>query len=134
VLTLGVVLRPVLAAGSSGTVPGTPYGRLAQLGERCVRNAEVRSSILLPSTNLSQSTPAGAAPAQHGALTRIATTSTRREGGSRGSLPSDAEWTRLAAPARSRPAADPASDLWLGDRHDEPPFELSAQRVPILPV
>jgi hypothetical protein len=27
-------------------------GRLAQLGERCVRNAEVRSSILLPSTNL----------------------------------------------------------------------------------
>jgi hypothetical protein len=27
-------------------------GRLAQLGERRVRNAEVRSSILLPSTNL----------------------------------------------------------------------------------
>ena len=27
-------------------------GRLAQLGERCVRNAEVGSSILLPSTNL----------------------------------------------------------------------------------
>ena len=26
-------------------------GRLAQLGERRVRNAEVRSSILLPSTN-----------------------------------------------------------------------------------
>ena len=25
-------------------------GRLAQLGERCVRNAEVGSSILLPST------------------------------------------------------------------------------------
>ena len=28
-------------------------GRLAQLGERRVRNAEVRSSILLPSTNFS---------------------------------------------------------------------------------
>jgi hypothetical protein len=27
-------------------------GRLAQLGERRVRNAEARSSILLPSTNL----------------------------------------------------------------------------------
>ncbi len=26
-------------------------GRLAQLGERCVRNAEVRGSIPLPSTN-----------------------------------------------------------------------------------
>jgi hypothetical protein len=51
VLILEVVPRPVFAAGSSGTVPGTPYGRLAQLGERCVRNAEVRSSILLPSTN-----------------------------------------------------------------------------------
>jgi hypothetical protein len=30
----------------------TRRGRLAQLGERCVRNAEVGSSILLPSTNL----------------------------------------------------------------------------------
>src|SRR5687768_14113550 len=30
----------------------TTSGRLAQLGERCVRNAEVGSSILLPSTNL----------------------------------------------------------------------------------
>src|SRR5262249_13507442 len=38
----------------------TPYehidnnGRLAQLGERCVRNAEVGSSSLLPSTNFLQ--------------------------------------------------------------------------------
>src|SRR4051794_19121718 len=30
----------------------TTKGRLAQLGERCVRNAEVGSSSLLPSTNL----------------------------------------------------------------------------------
>jgi hypothetical protein len=30
---------------------GLKCGRLAQLGERRVRNAEARSSILLPSTN-----------------------------------------------------------------------------------
>jgi hypothetical protein len=32
----------------------THQGRLAQLGERSVRNAEVGSSILLPSTNFRQ--------------------------------------------------------------------------------
>ena len=36
-------------------------GRLAQLGERRVRNAEVRSSILLPSTNFPQQFPDSAA-------------------------------------------------------------------------
>ena len=35
-----------------GVIGADRVGRLAQLGERCVRNAEVRSSILLPSTNL----------------------------------------------------------------------------------
>ena len=33
------------------------HGRLAQLGERRVRNAEVRSSILLPSTNIRPARP-----------------------------------------------------------------------------
>jgi hypothetical protein len=56
-------IHPDPAAGQGGfTVLKSPFallligahtvGRLAQLGERCVRNAEVRSSILLPSTNL----------------------------------------------------------------------------------
>ena len=46
---------PVLSYESvTGRVSGRARrGRLAQLGERRVRNAEVRSSILLPSTNFS---------------------------------------------------------------------------------
>jgi hypothetical protein len=35
-----------------GVISTFHRGRLAQLGERRVRNAEARSSILLPSTNL----------------------------------------------------------------------------------
>src|SRR6188474_2933552 len=41
----------------------TRRGRLAQLGERCVRNAEVGSSILLPSTNLRSHRAIPGAPA-----------------------------------------------------------------------
>src|SRR6185437_670976 len=41
-----IVAAPVLRPAEEN-----PCGAVAQLGERCVRNAEVRSSILLSSTN-----------------------------------------------------------------------------------
>ena len=49
----------VLALGFESERPGAHTlhsGRLAQLGERRVRNAEVGSSILPPSTNILQKT------------------------------------------------------------------------------
>jgi hypothetical protein len=46
----GPVKRTLLSPHRSGTI--TQSGRLAQLGERRVRNAEVASSILAPSTSL----------------------------------------------------------------------------------
>ena len=46
-----VVILGFVHDGFVATCTTSTSGRLAQLGERRVRNAEVRSSILLPSTN-----------------------------------------------------------------------------------
>jgi hypothetical protein len=49
VLFLGVLSTRKTATRGHGL---QPFGRLAQLGERCVRNAEVGGSIPPPSTKL----------------------------------------------------------------------------------
>ena len=56
-------------AGGTVEVECALRGRLAQLGERRVRNAEVRSSILLPSTNF-LSTSSNSSRAVEGSLRR----------------------------------------------------------------
>ena len=47
----GILGGPVVEREPATVAASGPYGRLAQLGERRVRNAEVASSILAPSTN-----------------------------------------------------------------------------------